>query len=32
MLLLVGALLVTGLWGEFIAWMRAPIGGFSTPL
>lgn len=32
MLLVVGALLVTGLWGEFIAWMRAPIGGFSTPL
>ncbi len=32
MLLLVGVLLVTGLWGAFIAWLRAPIGGFSTPI
>lgn len=32
MLLVVGALLISGLWGEFIAWLRAPIGGFSTPL
>lgn len=29
MLLVVGAMLVTGLWGEFIAWMRGPIGGFT---
>ncbi|MDQ2706462.1 MAG: cytochrome c biogenesis CcdA family protein [Actinomycetota bacterium] len=28
----IGLLLVTGLWGEFIAWLRAPIGGFTTPL
>jgi cytochrome c-type biogenesis protein len=32
MLLLVGLLLVSGLWGLFIAWLRAPIGGFTTPL
>ncbi|GAA1194570.1 cytochrome c biogenesis CcdA family protein [Pseudonocardia alaniniphila] len=32
MLLAVGLLLVTGLWGLFIAWLRAPIGGFTTPL
>lgn len=25
-------LLVTGLWGQFIAWLRAPIGGYTTPL
>ncbi|MGI8816491.1 MAG: cytochrome c biogenesis protein CcdA [Pseudonocardia sp.] len=28
----IGMLLVTGLWGEFIASLRAPIGGFTTPL
>jgi cytochrome c-type biogenesis protein len=32
MLVLVGALLVTGLWGEFIAWLRVPVSGFTTPL
>ncbi len=32
MLVLVGVLLVTGLWGVFIAWLRVPIGGFTTPL
>ena len=32
LLVVVGVLLVTGLWGAFIAWMRAPIGGFTTPL
>jgi len=30
LLIAVGVLLVTGLWGEFIAWLRAPIGGFTT--
>ncbi len=28
----IGALLVTGLWGEVIARMRGPIAGFGTPL
>lgn len=32
MLLVVGTLLLTGLWGAFIAWMRGPIGGFTLPL
>ncbi|UUV35876.1 cytochrome c biogenesis CcdA family protein [Amycolatopsis roodepoortensis] len=32
LLLAVGALLVTGLWGDAIAWLRGPISGFSTPL
>jgi len=32
MLVLVGALLATGLWGEFIAWLRVPVSGFTTPL
>jgi cytochrome c-type biogenesis protein len=32
MLLAVGVLLVTGLWGEFIDWLRIPIGGFTTVL
>lgn len=32
MLLGIGVLLVTGLWGAFIAWLRAPIGGFTTLL
>ncbi|QJY47818.1 cytochrome c biogenesis CcdA family protein [Pseudonocardia broussonetiae] len=32
MLLVLGALLVTGAWGEFIAWMRGPIGGYTLPL
>jgi cytochrome c-type biogenesis protein len=32
MLLLLGGLLVTGVWGAFIAWMRGPIGGYTLPL
>ena len=32
MLLVVGALLVTGLWGQLIALLRGPISGFTTPL
>jgi cytochrome c-type biogenesis protein len=32
LLVAVGVALVTGLWGEFIAWLRVPISGFSTPL
>ncbi len=27
-----GVLLVTGLWGIFIAWLRVPVGGFTVPL
>jgi cytochrome c-type biogenesis protein len=32
LLLVVGALLVTGLWGQLIALLRGPLGGFTTPL
>jgi cytochrome c-type biogenesis protein len=32
MLLVLGVLLVTGLWGEFISWLRAPIAGYTLPL
>ncbi|GAA3228398.1 cytochrome c biogenesis CcdA family protein [Pseudonocardia petroleophila] len=32
MLVLLGALLVTGAWGEFVAWMRGPIAGYTLPL
>jgi len=32
MLRVVGVLLVTGLWGEFIAWLRVPVGGFTTAI
>lgn len=32
LLLAVGLLLVTGLWGQFVAALRAPIGAFTTPL
>lgn len=32
MLIAVGILLVTGLWGEFVSWLRVPIGGFTTVL
>jgi cytochrome c-type biogenesis protein len=32
MLLALGVLLVTGLWGEFIAWLRGPIAGYTLPL
>ncbi len=32
LLLALGGLLVTGLWGEIIAMLRGPIAGFSTPI
>ncbi len=32
LLLVVGALLVTGLWGQLVALLRGPISGFTTPL
>lgn len=32
MLVVVGLLLVTGLWGELIAVIRGPIAGFETPI
>ena len=32
MLLAVGILLVTGLWAEFVNWLRLPIVGFTTVL
>lgn len=32
MLILVGLLLVTGLWTEFTIWLRVTMPGFSTPL
>ena len=32
MLLVVGTMLVTGLWSEFIDWLRTPIVGFTTVL
>lgn len=32
MLLLLGTLLVTGAWGEFVAWLRGPISGYALPL
>jgi cytochrome c-type biogenesis protein len=32
MLLALGALLVTGAWGEFVAWLRGPIAGYTLPL
>ncbi|MGW5721461.1 cytochrome c biogenesis CcdA family protein [Amycolatopsis sp. NPDC003865] len=32
LLLAVGVLLVTGLWGTLVAYMRGPIAGFTTPL
>ena len=32
MLLVLGTLLVTGVWGAFIAWMRGPISGYTLPL
>ena len=31
-LIVIGIALVTGLWGEVIAWLRGPISGFTTPL
>lgn len=32
MLLVLGGLLVTGLWGGFISWLRGPIGAYTLPL
>lgn len=32
MLLVLGGLLLTGLWGEFVAWLRGPIAGYTLPL
>ena len=32
MLVLLGTLLVTGAWGEFVAWLRGPISGYTLPL
>lgn len=32
LLLIVGALLVTGLWGQLVSLLRSPISGFTTPL
>ncbi|MGH3915396.1 MAG: cytochrome c biogenesis CcdA family protein [Pseudonocardiaceae bacterium] len=32
MLVVVGLLLVTGLWAEFIAVLRGPVSGFETPI
>jgi cytochrome c-type biogenesis protein len=32
MLILLGTLLVTGAWGEFVAWLRGPIAGYTLPL
>ena len=32
LLVVLGLLLVSGLWGGFIAWMRGPIAGYTLPL
>jgi cytochrome c-type biogenesis protein len=32
LLIVIGVALVTGLWGEAIAWLRGPISGFTIPL
>jgi cytochrome c-type biogenesis protein len=32
MLILIGVLLVTGLWAEFVAVLREPVAGFETPI
>jgi cytochrome c-type biogenesis protein len=32
LLIAIGVALVTGLWGEVIAWLRGPISGFTVPL
>ncbi|MFI5615453.1 cytochrome c biogenesis CcdA family protein [Amycolatopsis sp. NPDC051903] len=32
LLITIGVALVTGLWGEVIAWLRGPISGFTVPL
>jgi cytochrome c-type biogenesis protein len=31
-LIAIGIALVTGLWGEVIAWLRGSISGFTVPL
>jgi cytochrome c-type biogenesis protein len=31
-LIAIGVTLVTGLWGEVIAWLRGPISGFTIPI
>ncbi|MGW5051416.1 cytochrome c biogenesis CcdA family protein [Actinokineospora sp. NPDC004072] len=31
-LIAIGVALVTGLWGEVIAWLRGPISGFTVPI
>ena len=31
-LIAIGVALVTGLWGELIAWLRGPISGFTIPI
>lgn len=32
MLIAVGVLLVTGVWGIFVSWLQGPIAGFTTPI
>ena len=32
LLIVIGVALVTGLWGQAIAWLRGPISGFTIPL
>lgn len=32
MLIVVGVLLVTGMWAYLVAWLRGPIAGFTTPI
>lgn len=32
MLIAVGMLLVTGVWGLFVSWLQGPIAGFTTPI
>ncbi|HEY3708832.1 MAG TPA: cytochrome c biogenesis CcdA family protein [Amycolatopsis sp.] len=32
LLIAIGVALVTGLWGEVIAWLRGPISGFTIPI
>lgn len=32
MLVVLGVLLVSGLWGEFIAWLRVPVAGYGLPV
>lgn len=32
MLLVLGGLLLSGLWGQFVAWLRGPIAGYTLPL